>query len=109
MTLSWMEPGICHWCYGPSPACLDVSKIKPSKIWQRLLMPIMLTLSVACWKLVLTKMAVTISAGHPYASHLRVSGNSELTRLLLGAGADKDCKDESGMTALMLASDSGHL
>ena len=28
----------------------------------------------------------------------------EIARLLVDAGADKDCEDESGMTALMLAS-----
>ena len=37
------------------------------------------------------------------------SGHFEVARLLLEAGAEKECSDDDGWTALMLASDNGHL
>ena len=37
------------------------------------------------------------------------NGHLEVARLLLEAGADKNCCDDDGMTALLLAADKGHL
>ena len=36
------------------------------------------------------------------------SGHLDVARLLVQAGADKDCADLSGRTALMFASENGH-
>ena len=37
-----------------------------------------------------------------------ICGHLDCVRLLLGAGANKDMKDDEGWTALMLATDEGH-
>ena len=64
-------------------------------------------LRIHCWQLVLMHATGGIMlAEQPLLAS--ESGQFEVANLLLEAGADKDCRDEAGRTALMLAFQSGH-